>query len=141
MDISEARAKLNSLDILKECENAFNANSEYSEDLNRQQLSQGVKSDGSLLPPYKPMTIMIKSNKGQQLDPMNLRDTEDYWKGMDHKASGGVIDFGNTDRKAGMLGQKFGEEIQGLNEDSIEKMIPRWQETLVENVKQQLGLL
>ncbi len=141
MDISEARAKLNLLDILKECENAFNANSDYSEDLNRQQLSGGVKSDGGLLPPYKPMTILIKSKKGQQLDPTNLKNTEDFWLSMDHRASGGYIDFGNTDEKKGKLEGMFGEEILGLHPLSIEEMISRWQNTLVENVKQQLGLL
>ena len=50
MDVTEMKEKLLAIDMAQECEDAFNANTDYSEDLNRQQLSAGVKADGSLLP-------------------------------------------------------------------------------------------
>ena len=71
--------------------------------------------------------------------PMNLRDTGGFWSGINHKAKNGIVDYSDTDSKTKMLEDRYGEEILGLHEKSKEEMIPKWQQSLYEQIQTKLG--
>lgn len=117
-------ATLEALDIEEICAEAFNQNSDYSEQLNREQLDQGLLADGGKLPSYKVITQEIKRKKGQQTEPMNLEDTGDFRDGFVHQAQGTDIFYISTDSKFSMLSAIYGPQIMGLNHDSAVKLMP-----------------
>lgn len=118
-----------SVDILEVCVESFNENTPYSEELNREQLDEGKKSDGGYLKDYSFATKRIKDKKGQQLDPPNLLDEGDFRAEIKHLAVGEDISYISTDYKFPLLVKRDGPAILGLNAESKMKLIPRLQET------------
>lgn len=102
---------------------AMDSQADYMADLNREQLDQGIRADGSPLPAYSPRTRKIKVLLGQQTDPMNLRDTGSF---QDHIRTEKAGKFGrelrSTDTKEEILSNRYGEEILGLTVDNIAKV-------------------
>lgn len=106
-------------------EKAIDRQADYMVELNRDQLEDGMRSDGSQLPPYSPATVEIKNAKGQQTQPMNLRDTGS-WQGRLHvKKYDKYMEIISDDPKEGKLIERFGENIEGLTDENIDKVRDR----------------
>ena len=139
--INEMIARVERLNIEQLCEDAFNLNSEIAEDLNREQLNEGEKSDETWISPYyHPITLAYKEQEGQQTYPMNLRDSGDFQNEIVIQAAGGVISSISRDWKFETLANKWGENILGLSKSSISVLNQLIQPTLVEEVKKDLGI-
>lgn len=86
--------------------------------LNQEQLAEGQRSDGTLLPKYAPQTMFEKLAGGRTLlgERIALYDLGDFWNSMFVLASYGSIEFSAKDRKTDMLVEIYGEAIFGLSD-------------------------
>lgn len=108
--------------------------------LNRAQLYEGQKGDNTpTAPPYAPSTIQRKQRKGQPTSRVTLKDDADFYDSLG-------IEFGEKeftiiadDFKTKYLKGKYGKDILGLNDESIEVLLPKLKEHLSERVKQTLS--
>lgn len=93
-------------------------------DLNRDQLDQGIRSDGSQIgPDYKAITVKYKQSKGQPYDRVTLKDQGDFYDGLRVFGSYGRMDIYGTDWKTQSLEYKYNDgptsTILGLTENSL----------------------
>ena len=89
------------------------------EDKNSEQLDQGVDGEGSKIePPYTDFTVSIKKALGRPFDRVTLEDTGAFRKGIKSQASLSGLELSGTEKKTGLLTEKYGEVI-GLNKKSI----------------------
>ena len=101
-------------------------NSHVLEDLQTDQLNQGITSEGNQIKPsYSPFTVQIKKAKGQPFDRVTLKDTGDFHRNM--FLAGGqkntLFQIGNRDEKAKKIEGKYGPEIFGLTEQSLNVVV------------------
>lgn len=99
-------------------EKAIDSQAPEMEEMNRRQLDQGLKSDGTRLPAYAPRTKKIKAILGQQTAPMNLRDTGSFQDHIKAKKYGKFLELQSDDVKEGKLVETYGEAILGLTEEN-----------------------
>ena len=106
----------------------------------QQQLYSGLRSDGqTIYPSYTRLTEEIKSGKGQVTDRVTLKDTGAFYAGIQVRAGANGVNITSTDSKTGMLEEKYGEEIFGLNADSAAKYSENELEPLaVKKIKEQI---
>lgn len=106
------------------------------------QLFGGLNSkEESIVPPYRPRTIQIKTRKGQPTDRVTLRDKGDFYKGIfvDVREETFVTD--SIDEKAGKLIDKYGVTIFGLGKTRrAEYVEENLRPVFVRNIKNALGL-
>jgi hypothetical protein len=97
-------------------------NTAFLEDANTEQLSQGKDSTGKeLTPEYADLTRTLKEIKGQPTDRVTLRDKGDFYTSIVAKLGGKQFEMVATDPKTDELQQKYGEEIVGLTESTLEE--------------------
>ena len=104
------------------------------EELNRGQMFEGIRSDGSEIRKiengvevdyiYAPFTIEKKIEKGQPTDRVTLKDEGDFYEALDYDfdifGSGGAsILITDSDSKTPELTQKYGIDIFGLTNKNI----------------------
>ena len=87
---------------------------------------KGIRSDGSKLPPYAESTKVYKRRKGQRIDHMTLRDTEDFHKNwlirfFDDDEFDLVSDSG---KKSFDLISRYGILIFGITKAEIKRLRP-----------------
>lgn len=92
-------------------------------ELNQLQLDAGERADGSKIePPYTETTVQIKRGKGQPTNKVTLFDQGNFYNSEKvfkyQKAF--VLEF--TDEKTEALIKKYGEGIEGLNQDHLERV-------------------
>lgn len=95
-------------------------------DLNieEQLFQKGIDSEGQAITPgYSPLTISIKTAKGQPTDRVTLRDTGDFHRSFQISYGNDAFAFFATDPKSQDLEKKYGGEIFGLTDDSLEEAI------------------
>lgn len=115
MDPMEMIALLESVDVEEVCDQSFKPHSDYAEDLNRQQLNEGMLSNGGFLPEYRRSTKERKAEEGKQTDPMNLKDEGDFQGSITTDTVKGQTYFVATDYKASMLAKTYSPAILGLS--------------------------
>jgi hypothetical protein len=94
------------------------------EELNRDQLWQGTKSDRTkIIPPYAPSTIRRKKKKGQPYNRVTLKDTGQFYASIQAFVDQSGINISSTDFKTKFLKGRYGKEILGLSFPSIEILI------------------
>ena len=91
--------RMQSIDYVSVCDEAFNLRSDDAENLNREQLNRGEKANDENLPYYRDSTIRRKRKKGQQTSPMNLRDTGEFWSSIKATSDNGIQYFSSYDSK------------------------------------------
>lgn len=67
-----------------------------AEDLNTEQLSEGLRSNGSILPEYSDVSVEVY---GKEPGPMTIKDTGDFYKSIEVKANSNQIELISTDEK------------------------------------------
>lgn len=73
--------------------------------------------------PYRPRTIRIKRKKGQPIDRVTLRDTGDFHRSFAVIADNVEFLIGATDWKVDELVNKYGNEILGLTDVNLDKLV------------------
>lgn len=94
-------------------------NAELIENLNRDQLSEGLRSDGSVLPDYSPVSVLM----GKPPGPIRLFDEGDFYEGINLSVFDDTIRFEGEDPKTEMLMSRYGNMILGLTEESKQELI------------------
>lgn len=82
---------------------------------------KGIGSDNVPLieeNPYHPFTVHTKTQKGQPVNRVTLRDEEDFHESFKIKRSKTTAEIGATDPKADDLERKYGSTIYGLIQDN-----------------------
>lgn len=88
------------------------------------QLLKGLDSDGQVIgPSYRPLTISIKRAKGQPTDRVTLKDTGDFHASFFIAYGGKSFAIGAKDEKTEKLESKYGPEIFGLSDKSLQELI------------------
>jgi hypothetical protein len=94
--------------------------SEFIEELNRQQLSEGQRSDGSTLPDYSPTSVNLF---GKQPGPIKLFDEGDFYDGINVNVFDDEFRLDGEDEKTSMLIARYGDMILGLTEENKQVLI------------------
>jgi hypothetical protein len=93
------------------------------EDKNVMQLQAGQDSNGdAITPAYSEFTKRYKQSVSQPTDRVTLRDTGAFYQGITVNPMSTGFEIINKDSKWGMLTDKYGEDIIGLSEQSVEQL-------------------
>lgn len=113
---------------------------DYIEELNRDQLAEGKRADGSnITPPYTNATVKRKRARGQQAEHVTLRDKGDFYESIFTEVYTKAFVLDASDEKTQELRDKYGS-ILGLNQQSKEKLIQRIKPLFVAAVRKYIGL-
>lgn len=96
---SQLLAKLQAINIAKEVEDAFNQEAYFAEDLNREQLMDGMGGDRPM-PEYSVKSVI---KYGKPAGGIRLFDEGDFQKGITYVADGDSVKSFSTDRKNDFL--------------------------------------
>jgi len=116
-------------------------------DLNRrdQLFNKGVDSEDRALGIYAPSTIVDKQERGVPVPSdfhITLFDTGEFYSTFVIIPGKDFFEIdANPIRDGDNLFDNFGEDILGLNDESLQKVIDLFQETISLRVREQLGLL
>jgi len=89
-----------------------------------QLFKKGVDSNGNKLsPPYRPKTVRIKRKKGQPFNRVTTRDTGDFHESFFLDMKKGEFEIMAGDNKTRALLRKYGKEVLGLTDDSLQRAI------------------
>lgn len=137
--INQMLSRIESLDIERLCEDAFNLNSEIAEDLNREQLQRGEGAKGDM-PEY---SFNSKAFYNKPDGGIRLFETGDFYRGITFEAVNNDLYFYSTDEKNAMIENdpKYASaQPLGLSRASIIELNKVIQPTLVEETKKDLGI-
>lgn len=141
MGLLQFSEKWLAIDFMNIAADILNELDDYIADLNRQQLSDGLRADnGDINPPYTNFTKNIKSNKSGLsgvIEHVTLYDTGDFHKSILTNIISGSIVLDATDGKADELVGKYGNII-GLNDDSIKKLQIKFRPIFIERIEKLL---
>jgi hypothetical protein len=132
--------KLLNIDIRAIVANQIQANGNYIEDLNRDQLEHGQLSDGSDIKPfYKKGTVVARKKKGLQTAVVDLKDEEKFYKGIRTKpVANGDTELDSADPKTPYLVKRYSDRIFGLTVPSTEQLQDRLKPFIQDDFKQAL---
>jgi hypothetical protein len=118
--------RLKGFDLLTEVQEAVIETSGEIIVLNQGQMSLGKRADGTeITPSYSDLTVMIKSEKGQETNWVTLKDTGAFWGNMFVDVNADSYTIGSADEKTQKLEKKYGVKIFGLTKESrSEEYIP-----------------
>lgn len=115
--------KLAEISMRRICSEVAQESEEEMTELNEQQLSMGLRSDGSEIEPFYSIFTLIKKEMKSGLagvsDRVTLFDTGAHYRGLYTEVAGSVIEWGSKDPKSKKLEEKYGK-IYGLNDYSKE---------------------
>ena len=102
----------------------------------KQLYDKGVGSDGIRIGSYSAKTKQIKDSKGQISDHVTLLDTGEFYKSFSVFLSGtDFIISANTIKDTDDLIYKYGAEILGLNEESLNLLREKAKNILIPYIK------
>jgi len=113
----------------------------------KQLYSQGVITTGIKIEtfhPYTPLTIKLKSEKGQKISNVTLKDTGEFYANFFINFKEDSFSIGSDDPKAEKLTSNnfrigFGKEIYGLTDESIEIIRKLVYDKLMEKLYGKIG--
>ena len=104
-----------------------------------EQLYQGLKHTGKdIRPKYTPTTKAIKRLKGQPTDRVTWKDTGDLYDSLIIEYGQNEIGIRALDRKIGKLVAKYGRDVLGLTDDSIDKVRVQIKDKVIDTFRQKL---
>lgn len=124
--LKQLQKKLKSIPVAHFIREAFNESRDVIEDMNAEQLQQGLRADGEeIRPKYRnPLYAeykQFKNSKPTHGTP-DLRDTGAFYKGIKAVISGDTLELKGTDEKTEMLQEKYKDSIIGLSEGNVEEL-------------------
>lgn len=147
-ELSDIAKRLQSIDLVGLFDKVITNHLPQIEELNRQQLKEGIRADGSSMPrhsksPMSEIYIDDKIERGvydESIYPaMNFYDKGDFHRGIKAKMTLFYIEIESTDSKANELENLGGQLIYGNTETSLEKvrvdMLPEFQELLENKIR------
>lgn len=104
------------------------------EQLNIEQLQRGERADGTPLPFYSPVSVAVY---GKPAGRIKLFDTGEFYMGITVVINDDGIEIVGRDIKTEMLQIRYGENIVGLSEESMDILIDRYAIQLLSKYIQQ----
>ncbi len=98
----------------------IDSNSTILENLNRKQLRQGIRSDGTEIKPYY-RNILYKG----RLRPVDLRNTGAFYQSITVEVTDDTVEIDAKDSKTEKLQAKYGKLILGLTIDNKRLFLQR----------------
>lgn len=144
MDINQLIYNTDSLNVNEAVENAFIDISKNLIDAQKDQLIHGQLSTGKKTGLYKLKAYEIKKHAMNPLAGLGHKDyklTGDFQRGIFVDVRATELVFGSLDIKTeSILSSKHndGDNIMGLNKESVAKVEPALQAAAVENIKAQI---
>ena len=134
---SQLLAKLQSINIAQEVEDAFNQDAKFAEDRNREQLMDGVGGDG-LMPDYSETSV---NKYGKPAGGIRLYETGSFWKGITYEAKDGIVKAFSTDEKNDFLEDMYDyyKPLKLIPENAYD-MGNKMKYTMVKNITEKTGL-
>lgn len=121
MTLSELLERLQKVDVDRIAKMTLGETREIYLDLNREQLTSGIRSDKSkITPEYTYFTKLKKKEQGRDPDKVTLYDTGDFYREMFMDVGSDLIEVDSIDYKSDELKEKYGDKIFGLTDDSKE---------------------
>lgn len=121
-------------DLLTETREAIVQTENEIVDFNREQLYEGIRADDTKIEPeYAELTKVIKAAKGQPYDRVTLKDTGDFYAGINVDVNSNSYDLSSTDEKTVKLVTKYGDKIFGLTSKSKETYITQFLKPALED--------
>ena len=110
---------------------------------NQNQLSEGVRSDGSeIKPEYSPLTKRIKRSKGQPDDRVTLFDKGPFYKGIDVDVFADKFELIGEDPKTKKLQTKYGPLILGVGEQGKQELVDEvFRPAAIDKARERLDLV
>jgi hypothetical protein len=139
--IKEMAERWHKLNLLQITGDAMVTNDAKIVELNREQLNEGVRADGSpITPKYTPFTIMKKIEKGQRFDVVTLRDTGSFQDKMKLFVAGAKFTVVSQDEKAKKLEGKYGD-IMGLSDSGKKEAWLIVRPDVVQEIRNETGCI
>jgi hypothetical protein len=127
MDLLQFQQNLQSIDVWQILIPILEKHFGDIEELNRKQLSEGTRGDGSPMPDYKSESYADFKSKyipTYSIYPTaDLRYTGDFYAAIKAKLTLFGIEIESSDWKAQVLEQKYGQQINDLTEESMQIFI------------------
>lgn len=122
--VMEVLNRIATFDVHRIVKTSLGENRELMLDLNRDQMMQGKRSDGSdITPEYTYFTRLRKMEQGANPDVVSLYDTGDFQRDMYLDVGSDTLEIDSIDKKSDDLKAKYGEKIFGLGNNSREQYI------------------
>jgi hypothetical protein len=119
MTVTGMSERLNSLSVPDAIKITLGKTRQLILEKNRDQMMQGIRSDGSVIaPPYTYFTRLKKVEKGRDPETVTLYDTGDFHRAMFLDVGAEFVEISSTDYKADELEEKYGRAIFGLTKES-----------------------
>ena len=117
--------KIKAINVEKLTLKSFEKVKEEAFDLNTedQLFDRGVDSNGRSLGSYAPLTVRLRGEAGLPVDRITLKVTGDFYDGFEGDFSAFPVPFTSSDEKTAELLYMFGEEIFGLANENIERLL------------------
>lgn len=130
MSLENLVNRLESLDLDRVANAALQGQEDFIINLNTQDqlFEKGINSDGISLEEiggeYSPVTVQIKTEKGQPVDRITLKDTGEFYDTWVVRLGSKEFEIAaNPLKDETNLFDEWGEEIVGLTDESLDKLI------------------
>lgn len=117
-------------------------------DLNRedQLFDRGIDAKGTRLSSiggkYSPVTLRLSKTRKKSLSDINLKDTGDFYASFKIKLNPKSFDIdADTIKESTDLMDRWGKDILGLTEDSLEKLREKVLPLLLNKIRERLAIL
>ena len=135
------QANLLALEIPLEINKALTEIEPQMAQANRDQMLKGQDAKGGRITYEGRSTYSARTAKKKGFSsPINLKDSGDFHKATYADVRGSIVNFDSRDKKSGLLKEKSGEDIFGLNEESLTEVRDIGAEVLIKNINFKLGL-
>lgn len=126
--------KVQSINIPYAASESVRRTSDKMVSIQKDQLFQGIRPDGrDVFPDYRPLTVFLKTQKGQPTDRVTRKDTGSYYAGIKVDVKGLIYKIESTDKKASDLNKKYGDI--GLSRDSRVEYIKTLKPEFIKNIR------
>lgn len=109
-----------------------------------QMLVDGIRNDGSQIePPYTQYTIntkIAKDGSSAIVDHVTLRDTGEFHEGIYIRKTANQIRFYSSDSKSSKLQGKYGEDIFGLTDENLNKVLSNAKDNFIRDFKRAISI-
>ena len=127
MDLLQFQQNVQSIDVWELLKPILEKHFGFIEELNREQLSEGLQADGSAMPDYQYEEYAVFKDKfvpTYKIYPTtDLRYSGSFYEKIEAQFNLYGIEIQSFDSKAAELEAKYGSQIYGLTEKSMNRLI------------------
>jgi len=105
--------KIEKLSVDDQAQAAIEETKETIEDLNRERMLEGRRADGSVMPNYSQISVLVY---GYPPGPIRLKATGAFQAAIDVEVGKKSFTTDSKDPKSKMLKTRYGEEIFGMDQ-------------------------